>query len=316
VHQGVHARCPREGKVIFELIGEWKVIERAHLEFGFKPMRVTYDVSFRATPIAQCEPMAWNQMYNAYLGTEPAEQVIRQLSKRFTFGNAIHVRNCGLGNELSAFVFGSRAMHRRLEGDGEIVSYSFEHLPARYGVPQVDVSAVITSEAFALTTSKRKPGRELLDATEFWPSADAGIVALAGQITGPGANVEAKLAALLAWFSNPDNFKYDRRIMGSRYGVKQALQQRFGMCWDYSDCFVTLCRAAGLPSRQVYGWLYPVEGHIWAEVLIEGKGWRQIDPQAGAGCDSRYVPFIVSETGAMPVVYTSPVQIVPRVTRD
>lgn len=136
------------------------------------------------------------------------------------------------------------------------------------------------------------------------------------QITGPATDAGDKLSALLAWFSNKDNFKYDRRILGSRYGVKTALQQRFGMCWDYSDCFVTFCRAVGLPSRQVYGWLYPVEGHIWAEVLIDGKGWRQVDPQAGAGCDSRYVPFIASENGTMPVVYTSAVRIVPRVTRD
>ena len=159
-------------------------------------------------------------------GLALTDSAIRELSKSFTFGDQIRVRNNGLGSEPSAFVFGTKAEHSKLEGDGEITAHS------------------------------------------------------------------------------------------TRYGVRTALQQHFGMCWDYSDCFVTLCRAAGLPSRQVYGWLHPVEGHIWAEVLIDGEGWRQVDPQAGGGCDSRYVPFMVSESGAMPVVYTSAVRIVPRLTRD
>jgi hypothetical protein len=46
--------------------------------------------------------------------------------------------------------------------------------------------------------------------------------------------------------------------------------------------------------------------------LIEGQGWRQVDPTAGMGCDSRYVPFFAVENGARPVVYTSAVRIAPR----
>jgi len=75
---------------------------------------------------------------------------------------------------------------------------------------------------------------------------------------------------------------------------------------------VTLCRAAGVPCRQVFGWLHGESGHVWAEVLIEDKGWRQVDPTAGMGCDSRYVPFIASENGAMPLVYTSMPRLTPR----
>jgi len=44
---------------------------------------------------------------------------------------------------------------------------------------------------------------------------------------------------------------------------------------------VTLARAAGVPTRQVGGWLYGASGHIWAEVLIEGTGWQQVDPTGG-----------------------------------
>jgi hypothetical protein len=44
--------------------------------------------------------------------------------------------------------------------------------------------------------------------------------------------------------------------------------------------------------------------------------FRNSGSSSGTGCDSRYVPFIVSESGAMPVVYTSPVRIVPRVVQE
>ena len=95
-------------------------------------------------------------------------------------------------------------------------------------MPQVSVAAEITSEAFAFTPSQRKAGKELLAATEFWPSTDDEIVTLARQITGKSTDAGDKVAALLAWFSDSKNFKPDNRIVGSRYGVKTALRQRFG----------------------------------------------------------------------------------------
>jgi transglutaminase-like putative cysteine protease len=67
-----------------------------------------------------------------------------------------------------------------------------------------------------------------------------------------------------------------------------------------------------VPCRQVLGWLHGESGHVWAEVLVEGKGWRQVDPTAGAGCDTRYVPFVATEDGVMSYVYTSAVRVAPR----
>lgn len=315
IHGGVQARCPREGKLVFELVGELKMVERAYRELGFKPQRVTYDVSFQATPVASCDPMAWNKLFNAFLVAEPNEARVRELSKSFTFGDQIRLRNHGLGTEPSAYTF-TPAAASKPEADGEVTEYTFGTMPRKFDVPQVGVKAVVTSEAFARTPSKRGTAAELLAATEFWPSTDEEVVALARAITAQSKNPSDKVAALLAWFANPENFRFDKTTVGSRKGVKTALQQRFGQCWDYSDCFVTLCRAAGVPCRQVLGWLYGLSGHVWAEVLADDAGWRQVDPQAGAGCDSRYVPFVASERGAMPLVYTSAVRVVPREAAD
>jgi transglutaminase-like putative cysteine protease len=117
------------------------------------------------------------------------------------------------------------------------------------------------------------------------------------------------VAAILDWLVPGKNLKYGGQALGSRYGVKNVLKQRFGRCWDFSDCFVTLCRAVGVPCRQVMGWLHGESGHVWAEVLIEGKGWRQVDPTAGMGCDCRYIPYLASEAGPVSLVYVSAVNI-------
>jgi len=85
--------------------------------------------------------------------------------------------------------------------------------------------------------------------------------------------------------------------------VNQVLKQKTGQCWDFSDVFVTFCRAAGVPARQVGGWLYGQCGHVWAEVLFEGKGWQQVDPTAGMETTSDYVAYFTTEDGHMPILY-------------
>ena len=59
------------------------------------------------------------------------------------------------------------------------------------------------------------------------------------------------------------------------------------------------------------GWLYGVSGHIWAEMLIEGAEWRQVDPTGGGrlGCGIYHIPYFTTETGDMPILYLSMPQI-------
>ena len=68
---------------------------------------------------------------------------------------------------------------------------------------------------------------------------------------------------------------------------------REGFCGHYASAFVTLMRAGGVPARVVTGYQggewNPIGGyliirqsdaHAWAEVWIEGHGWRRVDPTA------------------------------------
>ena len=86
----------------------------------------------------------------------------------------------------------------------------------------------------------------------------------------------------------------------------RVIEQGYGHCWDYTDVFITLCRAANIPARQVCGWLNGVSGHIWAEVYIPDTGWVSVDPTASwLGTSEDYIPFVISENGRMPFVYWS-----------
>ena len=65
--------------------------------------------------------------------------------------------------------------------------------------------------------------------------------------------------------------------------ASEILRTRRGDCTEYSQLFVALARAAGLPAREVSGLVYLGDavqgfgGHSWAEVVVDGR-WLAVDP--------------------------------------
>ena len=68
---------------------------------------------------------------------------------------------------------------------------------------------------------------------------------------------------------------------------------REGFCGHYASAFVSMMRAAGVPARVVTGYqggewnpigdyfiVRQSDAHAWAEVWLEGEGWRRVDPTA------------------------------------
>jgi transglutaminase-like putative cysteine protease len=68
---------------------------------------------------------------------------------------------------------------------------------------------------------------------------------------------------------------------------------RSGFCGHFASAFVTLMRAGGVPARVVTGYqggewnpiggyfvVRQLDAHAWAEVWVDGRGWRRIDPTA------------------------------------
>lgn len=316
-HGGNRDYVLAQGRTVVELTRcqDVRIVRKAAYVLGFKPRVVTYRLDFEAAPLERGDYMSWNALFNAMQAWRRTEgdaerKRIDKLKGQFTFGRDIVLRACGLGNAESEYSFTPKPSKREALPCGDLVRFTFPELPERAGLPCVKVSATVTSEAFAVVPTKRKAGPELLGATAFWPSDDAEVKALAEKITAGCTGDEQKVAALLEWLMPGRNIKFEGPVVGSRWGVKKVLEQRFGHCWDFSDCFVTLCRAVGVPCRQVAGWVHGMEGHIWAEVLLEGKGWMQVDPTAGMSCTSAYIPYLASETGEMSIVYLSMPKIV------
>jgi transglutaminase-like putative cysteine protease len=152
-----------------------------------------------------------------------------------------------------------------------------------------------------------------IEETPFWPTGservrDALREALM-QMEGDGTM--AMVSAIAGWVR--ENITYSDGPVGSRFGVEQVLEQGYGRCWDQSDVFITLARAAGLPARQVDGWIYGLGGHVWSQVWIHDEHiWLDVDTTTDKlGVDSYYIPMWGTRDGEMLFLYRD----WPRVTR-
>jgi transglutaminase-like putative cysteine protease len=95
----------------------------------------------------------------------------------------------------------------------------------------------------------------------------------------------AKARAIYDWIV--ENMHRDPDVKGCGIGeVDTLLRKLGGKCADIHSVFVSLCRAAGVPAREVFGIRIPKEGtgemtkaqHCWAEFYDPGTGWIVVDP--------------------------------------
>jgi hypothetical protein len=313
--KGHPAFCLRFGKRVIEFVGNDPALAiKTSYELGFltKPSQIRYRITAQISTIDKSDYMSFNKLFNMFMATDPknpskeALSEITRLSKGFKFGTSLTMRSPDLGKSKAVYEFTPppRAKQPALN---DVVTYSFRNPPKMLGIPYVTTKIQITTDETGFVPTTRKADQSLLSPTEFFPSNDTEIIALASKITKGKRTTEEKVRAILEWLAPGRNIKFGGPVTGSRWGVKKVLKQKFGQCWDFSDCFVTLCRASGIPCRQVGGWLYGTSGHIWAEYLDEGKGFRQIDA-TGAGkldCGVYHIPYFTSETGEMPILYLS-----------
>jgi transglutaminase-like putative cysteine protease len=74
------------------------------------------------------------------------------------------------------------------------------------------------------------------------------------------------------------------------------LTGRAGSCRDLAVLFCAVCRAVGVAARFVSGYecgatsMEHAYMHAWAEVYLEGGGWRGYDPSRGLAVSTFHVP--------------------------
>ncbi len=114
---------------------------------------------------------------------------------------------------------------------------------------------------------------------------DGEVKELADSITAGRSGVKDKARAIYDWICLNMYRDPDTRGCGSG-DVCSLLSSRGGKCADISSVFVALARAAGIPSREVFGIRLGKGGttditkwqHCWAEYYLPGYGWVVVDP--------------------------------------
>lgn len=114
---------------------------------------------------------------------------------------------------------------------------------------------------------------------------DGPVKVLADKITAGKTTVYDKAKAIYDWIC--ENMYRDPDTKGCGLGdVCLLLSNRGGKCTDIHSVFVALCRAAGVPAREIFGIRLGKKAteditkwqHCWAEFLLPGYGWVPVDP--------------------------------------
>jgi transglutaminase-like putative cysteine protease len=125
---------------------------------------------------------------------------------------------------------------------------------------------------------------QYLSPTSLGP-IDGEVKKLSDKITVGKKTVLEKAKAIYDWTC--ENTYRDPETRGCGTGdVCRLLQKPGGKCTDISSVFIALCRAAGVPAREVFGLRLgrkaeeDITGyqHCWAEFFLPGYGWVPADP--------------------------------------
>lgn len=135
---------------------------------------------------------------------------------------------------------------------------------------------------------------------KYWQTKTKKITETANNLKNPNLNVVRN--AQLAYQYVVDNLEYDfdaiKRESVERYGSEAALTKKgVWTCMEFTDLFIALTRAMGIPSREVDGYAFNTGEknkplslnihesdllHAWAEFYDPNFGWVQVDPTWGA----------------------------------
>lgn len=101
------------------------------------------------------------------------------------------------------------------------------------------------------------------------------------------------------------NTRHVTRREGGPLPPGQTLASGAGSCRDTAVLFCAACRAMGIAARFVSGYERDSslqddgELHAWAEVYLQGGGWRGYDPSRGLAVGASHVPVAAAADAAL-----------------
>lgn len=97
------------------------------------------------------------------------------------------------------------------------------------------------------------------------------------------------------------DFRYQAREAAGVQSPARTLELGSGSCRDFAALLMEACRALGMASRFVSGYLYspgtsPLDGatHAWCETYLPGPGWKGFDPTIGEIAGNSHIPVAVA----------------------
>ena len=97
-----------------------------------------------------------------------------------------------------------------------------------------------------------------------------------------------------------ENFNYEKGITNVFSTIDEVWEIKTGVCQDFTNVMIQLCRTAKIPSRYVSGYVFADEGlrgagatHAWVEIFIPGHGWLGLDPTNNCIADKFHIRLAV-----------------------
>ncbi len=155
------------------------------------------------------------------------------------------------------------------------------------GIPDIPRGSVVGISAYDGMSGLQ----QYLSATDDFPVDDGSIREIVDSYEGSTDNVVDVVGYVLDHVNDTLEYCYadGSNCKGGRWlHVLEAMERGSGVCQAYSEMFVTLCRAFGIPSRYVANHTLTSSGdsisgrHAWAEVLIPfddgSRRWVLVEP--------------------------------------
>jgi transglutaminase-like putative cysteine protease len=126
-----------------------------------------------------------------------------------------------------------------------------------------------------------------LGASEAINPANPKLAKIAAELKVVGDSAQT-VRNIAAWLKKNVTYKVEKGPIDKLdfKAADELVERGYAECRGYAILLTALCRAAGVPARQVWGMIMLPPGmggfasHNWAEVYIAGVGWVPIDPQA------------------------------------
>lgn len=133
------------------------------------------------------------------------------------------------------------------------------------------------------------------ESDKYWEKSNPQIISKLNEILGSNAAADSETKARLIFRFVVNYLKYDpSRLKDSsieRLGAMTALANpNSAVCMEFTDLFIALARAAGIPARELNGYAYTVNTtlrplsltkdilHSWPEYWNDRRGWLMVDP--------------------------------------